>query len=142
MWQLIIIGQTTKNTGSVAVVFIISSLWLKCIYYQNQMIKFPVEGYDGCFSLIPTLDGQGQMQNPIGAGLFVSEEGVKALWVNLYVFNQNNPNFDTSAFKSVYNDPYLSILALVQGRLMGPIKIWEIDYPEDFTVDEDNPEGN
>ncbi|MFH1276013.1 MAG: STT3 domain-containing protein, partial [Candidatus Woesearchaeota archaeon] len=108
---------------------------LKCVYYQNQMFKFPVEGYDGCFSLIPTLDGQGQMQNPMGAGLFVSEEGVKALWVNLYVFNQNNPDFDTSAFKSIYNDPYLSILALVQGRLMGPIKIWDIEYPEGFTVD-------
>ena len=110
---------------------------LNCIYLDGKMITFPGKGYNGCFRLMPVLDGQGQMQNPMGAGLFVSEEGLKALWVNLYVFEQNNPLYDTSAFKSVYTDPYIPFLAIVQGRMMGPIKIWEINYPEGFTVDEE-----
>ena len=111
---------------------------LKCLYFEGQMILFLGEGYPGCFRFLPALDGNGQVQNPIGGGLLVSGEGMKALWVNLYVFEQKNPAFDTSAFKLVYNsEGYLPFLALVQGRLMGPIKIWEINYPEGFTVDEE-----
>jgi asparagine N-glycosylation enzyme membrane subunit Stt3 len=111
---------------------------LECVYMNGQMVTFDQQpGYKGCFRIIPQLDGNGQLENPLGAGLFISEEGMKALWVNLYVFEQNNPNYDTSAFESIYQDGYISNLALVQGRIMGPIKIWEIEYPEDFEVDEE-----
>jgi hypothetical protein len=72
--------------------------------------------------------------------MYVSEEGVNALWVNLYVFEQNNPDYDTSAFKLIYEDQYISHSALFRGRLVGPIKVWEIEYPEGFTVDEETKE--
>ena len=101
------------------------------------MITFNQEGYGGCFRIIPTYDNSGNLNNQFGAGLMVSEEGVNALWVNLYVFNQNNPTYDTSAFSSIYQDSYVSNLIYYNGRVMGPIKIWEIDYPEGFTVDQE-----
>lgn len=110
---------------------------LTCIYVNGQFILFDGPGYNGCFSIIPFLDGSGKVQNPLGGGLLVSEEGRRALWVNLYVFDQKNPEYDTSAFTSIYEDKYLSTTAVVQGRMMGPIKIWQIDYPKGFTITEE-----
>jgi asparagine N-glycosylation enzyme membrane subunit Stt3 len=110
---------------------------LECVYFNGKMVKYDQPGLKGCFRLLPVLDGNGQMQNPLGAGLYVSEEGVNALWVNLYVFEQNNPDYETSAFKKIYDDSYLSQLVYIQGRVMGPMGIWEIEYPEGFTVDQE-----
>lgn len=110
---------------------------LECLYFNGNIIKFNQLGYKGCFRLMPVMGNKGEMQNPIGAGLFVSEKGVKALWVNLYVFNQKNPDYNTDAFESVYDDSYLSEILLYQGRLMGPIKIWKINYPQGFKISQE-----
>jgi asparagine N-glycosylation enzyme membrane subunit Stt3 len=56
---------------------------LNCIYVNGRMMKFPGKGLPGCFRIIPTLDNNGQLKNIMGAGLFVSGEGVNALWTNL-----------------------------------------------------------
>ncbi|NQV91792.1 hypothetical protein HQ489_04935 [Candidatus Woesearchaeota archaeon] len=111
---------------------------LKCIYFNGRMINFPGEGFPGCLRIIPTLDNNGQLKNAMGAGLFVSGEGVKALWTNLYVFEQNNPDYDTSAFKLIYGeDGTYAPLSLFRGRIVGPIKIWEIEYPAGFVLSEE-----
>ena len=111
---------------------------LECLYFNGEIVKFSKPGYKGCLRLVPTLSSNGQLDNPLGAGLFVSEKGMKALWVNLYVFDQNNPEFPTTTFKSVYNDKYLSEIIYYPGRgVMGPIKIWEVDYPQGFTISEE-----
>ena len=111
---------------------------LECIYVNGQMIYFEQPGYNGCFRLMPTLAGDGSVENPIGAGLFVSEEGVKALWTNLYIFEGNNPRYDTSAFELIYGeDGVYAPLSLYQSRIVGPQKIWQINYPAGFTVDEE-----
>lgn len=110
---------------------------LECVYFNEEMITFDQEGYGGCLRIVPTYDNNGNLNNDLGSGLFVSEEGVNALWVNLYVFNQNNPEYDTSAFNSIYQDSYVSDLISYNGRIVGPIKIWEINYPEDFSVDQE-----
>jgi asparagine N-glycosylation enzyme membrane subunit Stt3 len=109
---------------------------IKCLYTNKQMIKFPGEGYEGCFRVMPTITGNGQM-NPFGAGLFVSKRGVNALWTQLFLFEQNDPDYDTSAFKLIYNDEDRMPLALYNGRQIGPFKIWEMDYPEDTPINED-----
>jgi len=70
--------------------------------------------------------------NPIGAGLYVSEEGVHALWTQLFLFNKGTPNFEL-----VYDDSNQMPLALYQGRQIGPLKIWKINYPKDFKVSEE-----
>jgi len=113
-----------------------TDLPLECIYFNGKMYNFEKKGLKGCFRIIPTVGSDGKLQNAFGAGLYVSEEGVNALWTNLYIFEQNNPNYDTSAFKLVYKDQYIQQQMLYNGRLMGPIKIWEVNYPKGFTVDE------
>ncbi|MEW5896704.1 MAG: STT3 domain-containing protein [Nanoarchaeota archaeon] len=110
---------------------------LECLYVNGKVIKFPEEGYKGCFRIMPALDDKGNPQNPLGSGIFISEEGMRALWVNLYVLNQKNPDYDTSAFKSVFADKYISDLAMFRGNVIGPIRIWEINYPQGFKVDEE-----
>ncbi len=111
---------------------------LRCLYVNGKMMLFPTEGYNGCFRIIPILEGDGRVANSFGAGLFVSEEGLKALWTNLYIFDQNNPNYDTSAFTEIYGTQKSGVpLAIYQGRLIGSIKIWKINYPKGFSVSEE-----
>ncbi len=109
---------------------------LECIYFNGQMQKFSQPGLKGCLRMIPTLQDNGQLKNIMGAGLYVSEEGMNALWPNLYLFEQNNPAYDTSAFKMVYGDDgTYAPISLHRGRVIGPQKIWEINYPAGFTLD-------
>jgi len=111
---------------------------LECLYVDGKMMKFEKPGYGGCLRILPTLNGGGQMEHPLGAGLFISEEGMRALWVNMYVFEQNNPDYDTSAFKLVHGQSESGVpLAIYGGRIVGPISIWEIEYPSDFEVSEE-----
>ncbi len=111
---------------------------LQCLYVNGEMFRFANQGYAGCFRMMPVLDDRGDLSHPFGAGLFVSEEGVKALWTNLYLFEQKNPGYDTSAFELIYGENEAKVpLAVFRGQLIGPIKIWKINYPADFVVDEE-----
>lgn len=111
---------------------------LQCLYINGRMMRFPGAGYNGCFRLMPILGGEGKVINGFGAGLFVSEEGMKALWTNVYIFDQKNPDYDTSAFEEIYGTEKSGVpLAIYQGRLIGPIKIWKINYPNGFTISEE-----
>ncbi|MBW3022470.1 glycosyltransferase family 39 protein, partial [Candidatus Woesearchaeota archaeon] len=56
---------------------------IECLYLNGQYFKFKEPGLKGCFRLLPVLDTNGQLQNPMGAGLYISEEGVNALWTQL-----------------------------------------------------------
>ncbi|MBT4446715.1 hypothetical protein HOC96_05690 [archaeon] len=117
---------------------------LSCVYMNGEFFFNDHEdenSYNGCFSVIPTINSDGSVSSTFGAGLFVSEEGFKALWTNLYIFEGKNPYFDTSAFDLVYDQtPSYAPLSIYGGRVIGPIKIWEIDYPEGFEVSEEKTE--
>ncbi|MFC1685660.1 STT3 domain-containing protein [Nanoarchaeota archaeon] len=114
---------------------------IKCAYLGEKKI-FEGEGIDGCIYLIPSVTNQG-MQN-IGAGLWLSPRLMKSLLIKLYLFDEgediklahteNHPVIDE--LNTNYN-LNLQGIALVNGGLIGPIKIWELDYPEDI---ETNPE--
>ncbi len=111
---------------------------IECLYMNGQMNWYDEPGLGGCVTIIPTVTTDGQVANDIGAALYVSKEGVNALWTNLYIFDGNNPRYDTSAFVNVFDQSStwapLSLL-LGHNRIIGPIKIWEINYPEGFEVD-------
>lgn len=111
---------------------------LQCVFLNGEMIKFQNSGMPGCLRILPTLDDKGNMQNPLGAGLFISQKGVNALWVNLYLLGQRNPDFDTSAFELIYGEEKSGIpLAIYRNQLIGPIKIWKINYPPGFSISEE-----
>ena len=76
--------------------------------------------------------------NNIGAALYLSEKAMKTQWVRLYLLNQ------TEHFKLVHVEPALFIEQLREvynvsvgdflfaNDLLGPIKIWKVEYPPDI----------
>lgn len=106
---------------------------LKCVYFNSKKLIFEKEGYNGCLYIIPKIESQGIHER--GAALFISEKSMNALWVKLYLFNES------TNFKLVRNEPNLIIENIKSqgidlgdfafyGDLLGPIKIWEINYPK------------
>ncbi len=92
--------------------------------YQNAPLK-------GCILLVPTFDNNQILNknvNFLGGLMYISERSRRALWVNLYLFEIDSPYF-----KEVYRNPNVPI-ALVNGQNIGPIKIWEISYPNNIKI--------
>ncbi len=108
---------------------------LECIFMNGNFIRFPEPGLKGCLKIIPNI--QGQQQNPIGAALYVSEEGMRALWTNLYLFDNKNSLFPASAFELAYDDHGNWPFLIYNGRLIGPHRIWKVNYPKDFVLNEE-----
>ena len=102
---------------------------LECIFFNGQEIHFNQIGLRGCFHIFPSVDGQ--KVNNIGAGIYVSEKVKKTLFAQLYLFGKPG-----KYFKLAYSDENQIPLALYNGRLIGPLKIWEITYPENLEVPE------
>ena len=103
---------------------------IECLYVNGVKTTWDTPGLKGCFRIEPIIENN--QMDPIGAGLYVSEEGVHALWTQLFLFNKGTPNFEL-----VYDDSNQMPLALYQGRQIGPLKIWKINYPKDFKVSEE-----
>nr|MBI4157113.1 hypothetical protein [Candidatus Woesearchaeota archaeon] len=101
---------------------------LKCVFVNNQKIMFE-NGLEGCFRIIPNIDGQNM--DPVGAGYYMSRRVMNTLFGKLYLFNEAS-----ESFKLAYTDEANMPLALYNGRQIGPLRIWKIDYPADFVLDE------
>tara|TARA_Y100000034_G_scaffold110153_1_gene142063 strand:+ start:672 stop:3383 length:2712 start_codon:yes stop_codon:yes gene_type:complete len=100
---------------------------LECVFFNGQELKFDQEGLKGCLQIIPKIDGE--TVNPIGAAIYVSEKVRRTNFARLYLFNRQSQNF-----KLVYNDDGGMPLSLYNGRIIGPLKIWEVSYPEYLKV--------
>ncbi len=104
---------------------------LNCIFINGQEVTFQNEnGLDGCLMIIPKIDGQ--QVNPIGAALWLSPKVKKGRIAQLYLFEK-----ESKYFKKVYDDSDQMPLAFYNGRIIGPLKIWEISYPEKVEVPEE-----
>jgi len=103
---------------------------LNCLFFDREMI-FGDDGLDGCLRIIPTIEADGT-GNVLGAGLYLSGRVRKTLFTRLYLFNEETENF-----KVGYNDYQNFPLAIYQGRLIGPLKIWEISYPDNIQTNPD-----
>ena len=107
---------------------------LQCVYIENKETHFSDQGLPGCLVIIPAINN-GQV-NEIGAALYLTDEGTRALWAQLYLLNRKFDNF-----KEVYNDKDQMPLALYNGRQIGPLRIWEISYPPHIQPKEEYLEG-
>jgi len=103
---------------------------LSCVVYQGKMMQFQSDEntMPGCLMLVPyyKLDGTGMS---IGGAFWLSEKVYNTNFANLYLYNATS-----SYFKLVYesNTP----LGITEGgSIIGPIKIWEINYPVDIQAD-------
>ncbi|MBN2567180.1 glycosyltransferase family 39 protein [Candidatus Woesearchaeota archaeon] len=101
---------------------------IECLFFEGERRYFEKEGLGGCIRLMPRyLNAQYQQEN--GALLWVSERGFGALWTRLFLFDE-----ESERFTLVYDDSDTRQLAYYGGRIMGPLKIWEITYPEGFGI--------
>ncbi len=106
---------------------------LECVVVDNNRIKFNVEnGIKGCVKLIPVFSNN--EVNPFGAAMYLSPRVKDGLFARLYLNDEEN-----EYFKLVYSTPNLP-LGIINGALLGPIKIWEINYPENFKISEEDKE--
>lgn len=97
---------------------------ISCVYLNGQKLQFEQNNtqlVNGCIVLAPDIIDQNQA-NPIGVLFWLSEKSYDTNLARLYMYDENDPNF-----KLVYSDN--TPLGLYQGRIIGPIKIWEVIYP-------------
>ncbi|MBI5872174.1 hypothetical protein HZB88_03755, partial [archaeon] len=116
---------------------------LKCIYYNNKMYDINEDGYDGCFAVIHSIvqSDSGTNINPIGAGIFLGERTKKTLFAKLFIFNEgeyfslahSEDDFVVADLKSRGAVPEWQDFVLY-GGLRGPIKIWEVKYPDGIQI--------
>lgn len=114
---------------------------INCIYLQGKKIEFE-EGIDGCFYMIPVLSNNQLSQ--LGSGLWLSPKLMDSLMVKLYILNETK-NFELvhseqdpiiDQLNSQYKLDLPDLTVYGSAGLLGPIKIWKINYPEDI---EENP---
>ena len=105
-----------------------TSIPLECIFVGDKEITFNEKGISGCLRIIPVISRDGKI-NPIGAGIYVSPDVRKTVFTKLYLYGQQS-----EYFKVAYDDSQQMPLSLFEGSLIGPIKIWEIKYPENLDI--------
>ena len=101
---------------------------LSCLYLNNEKYEFE-NGIGGCFRVIPVISNN--VVNSIGAGFYLSNRVKNSLFAELYLYNKDSENF-----KVDYTDEDQIPLAIFNGRLIGPTKIWQINYPKNLKVPE------
>ncbi len=102
---------------------------LECIFMNGAEMQFPEKGYPGCLRIIPSVDGNNQI-NQVGAGLLLSAKVRRTVFTKLYLYDQ-----PSKYFEKVYTDEDKGMpLVVYQGRLIGPLKIWNVTYPENLVV--------
>jgi len=95
-----------------------------CLWAQGKRYDFDANKNStlkGCLVLIPYVQDQDN-SNPVGGALWASEKVWDTNFARLYMYGEDDPNF-----KLVYQDEIP--LVYYQGRLIGPIKIWAVEYP-------------
>ena len=102
---------------------------LECLYINGKEIIFPEEGIKGCFVIIPAISEN--KIDPLFTGIYISEKVRNTLFYKMYLTSQ-----EMEYFKLVYTDEQNMPLSIFNGRIIGPLKIWEVSYPEDLEVPE------
>ncbi|MBS3156813.1 hypothetical protein J4442_01405 [Candidatus Woesearchaeota archaeon] len=102
---------------------------IECLFVDGKEIIYPTDGLKGCFFILPKIN-DGQVEN-LGNGLYISEKVRNTLFYKLYLAGQEG-----DYFKLAYNDESQIPLSVYNGRIIGPLKIWEISYPDDLVVPE------
>lgn len=100
---------------------------LECVFIDGKELRFPEPGIDGCLQIIPRIENQ-RMDN-IGSSLYLSSRVVKSRVGQYYLFGKESEHF-----KIAYQDEIP--IAVYNGRVVGPIKIWKIQYPKNMVLNQ------
>ena len=126
-------SQTIKTINKPSAILVYNGqqakIGLNCVYFNKQKYTFEGEGFNGCLVIIPKIDNN--QINPLGAALYLSDRVARTMFAHLYIYGE-----ESNSFKIAYNDEASMPLAYYNGRLIGPLKIWDITYPSNI---KDNP---
>ncbi|MFN7088829.1 MAG: hypothetical protein ACK4NX_03395, partial [Candidatus Paceibacteria bacterium] len=108
------------------------NLQVPCVfnYESKQRLDFEINEsnkINGCLVLISAVVNNNLLPN--SGALWLSEKVWDTNFAKLYIYEEKS-----DYFKKVYSDN--TPLAVYQGRVIGPIKIWEVHYPDYISVDE------
>jgi len=104
---------------------------VQCLFINGREINFDVQGLEGCLMIIPSISDDNQI-NPTGGALYLSRRVRNTLFTHLYLFGEKSDNF-----KLVYSDEANMPLAFYRGMIIGPLKIWEVSYPDGLIIPEE-----
>jgi asparagine N-glycosylation enzyme membrane subunit Stt3 len=106
------------------------SMNINCVVNNGIIQKLQVEepSLDACVTIIPYYVDE-QNINPVGAMLFASSKVKDGNLARLYFYDEKIPGFN-----KVYDDG--TPLGIYRGSIIGPIRIWEIDYPANAKADD------
>jgi hypothetical protein len=93
----------------------VMDLPITCLVVNGQPQLFQDGIIQGCLAPIQ------------GGALWLSPKAADTLFARLYIYNEQIP-----WFKLVYQDQ--QPLAVYNGNIIGPIKIWELNYPENISL--------
>jgi len=100
---------------------------VNCVYFNDVVMNFGKDGYDGCLRIIPTI--QNNQVNGLGALLLLSPKVKNSLFAQLYLMNKKSRYYELA-----YDDSDKVPLAFFGGRVIGPIRIWKVNYPLGFRI--------
>lgn len=96
---------------------------IKCIYTDKGKQTFGGNGLDACVKIVPTI--QNNQMNPIGIAIYLSEKVKDSFFARAYIGNEK-----IAGFELVYDNEGQLPLAVYNGRMFGPIRIWKVNYPK------------
>jgi len=121
---------------------------IRYLQHENELLDFG-GGLDSVVKMIPQLSqtAQGSVQiDKIGAAIYLSPKVSKSLFSRLYLLGDPLKEYETVKLAYLEPDPVLKSLndqganvgdLAYFGGFRGPIKIWEVDYPENIIAREE-----
>lgn len=109
---------------------------VQCMYIQGEELVYSDNKNEdvipGCLVIIPKVSGNKEY-NPIGSSLWLSNDVWQSNFAQLYLLDK-----ESNYFTKVYDDSDDGFnLMDYYGRIIGPLKIWEINYPSNLDVPEE-----
>ena len=116
-------------------------------YFNEHMYDFG-SGLNTTIRLFPSVQqaGQGLSVDPFGAVIYLSPRTSKTLFAKLYLMNDPFGEYGEITLASSTDDPFVAAIKAQMGGVSdfvyyagfrGPIKIWEVDYPENTPIYEE-----
>lgn len=102
---------------------------IECLYVEGKEILYNDKpGFPACVRLIPTYNGN--QVNPIGSAIYISPRVRRTLFYRYYIAGQESEHI-----KLAYSDENAGMpFAVVNGRLIGPLKIWKLNYDDSIQI--------
>jgi hypothetical protein len=102
---------------------------INCVYINGEKQTFDTNSsLDACIVFVDRYPNQ-QQKIDQGGIIFLSNKVYPGLFARLYILNE-----EVEGFEQVYSDN--TPFAIFKSRVIGPIRIWKINYPEDVKVDQ------